>query len=112
MISGIGRNPDSSNTLPVLGASWSLFVLDGKVHYGGVNQEVKDKYVYTLTDWPFALFEVLYSALGEQFDRTSIKLKFFIQVMKPEEGVVVNHPSVEHDKISELLLREHGVTRS
>lgn len=112
MISGIGRNSGSSDTLPESAASWSLLVLEGKLHYGGVNQEVKDKYVYTLTDWPFALFEVLYSALGEEFDRASIKLKFFIQVMKPEEGIVVNHPSVEHDKIAELLLREHGVTRS
>ncbi|CZV49442.1 hypothetical protein [Enterobacter hormaechei] len=112
MISGIGLNPDSSNTHPVSGASWSIIVFDGKVHYGGVNQEVKDKYVYTLLDWPFVLFEVLYSALGEEFDRTSIKLKFFIQVIKPEEGIIANHPSVEHEKIAELLLSEHGVTIS
>ncbi|SAE41789.1 Uncharacterised protein [Enterobacter hormaechei] len=112
MMSGFGRDPDSNNILTESGASWAIFVYDGKVHYGGVNQEIRDKFVYTLSDWPFVLFEVLYSALGEEFDRTSIKLKFFIQVMNSGEDFVVNYPSVEHEKVSELLLREHGVTIS
>lgn len=112
MMSGFGRNHDSSNPLPGSRASWGIFVYDGKIHYSGVNQEVKDKYVYTLSDWPFVLFEVLYSALGEKFDRTSIKLKFFIQVIKSEEGIVENYPSVDHEYVSELLLNKYGITRS
>ncbi|MEP8538601.1 hypothetical protein ACMGGX_05750 [Enterobacter sp. BNK-29] len=112
MMSGFGRNADFSNTLSESGASWAIFVSDGKINYGGVNQEVKDKYVYTLSDWPFVLFEVLYSALGEEFDRTSIKLKFFIQIMNSGEDFVVNYPSVDHEKVAELLLNQHGVSRN
>ncbi|WOI84504.1 MULTISPECIES: hypothetical protein [Enterobacteriaceae] len=112
MMSGFGRAPDTNNIRQESGASWTIYVNDGKIHYGGINQETRDKYVYTLSDWPFVLFEVLYSAIGEEFDRTSIKLKFVIQVSNTGEDFVVNYPSVEHEKITELLLHEHGVTRS
>lgn len=111
MMSGVGRNHDSSNTLQESGASWGIIVSNGKIYYTGVNQEVKDKFVYTLSDWPFVLFEVLYSALGEEFDRTSIKLKFFIEVMKPEEDIVERYTSVEHGHVTALLLHNYGITR-
>lgn len=112
MMSGFFRKTDSGNTSQKSGASWSIFVTDGKIHYGGVNQEVRDKYVYTLSDWPFVLFEVLYSALGEEFDRTSIKLKFVIQVSNSGEDFIVRYPSVDHEKVAELLLHNHGITSS
>jgi hypothetical protein len=79
-----------------------FFVSDGKVNYSGVNQEVKDKYVYTLSDWPFVLFEVLYSALGEEFDRTSIKLKFFIKVINTDESTIEYYSSVAHEDVTAL----------
>ena len=112
MMSGFGRNPDFSNPLSETGASWGIFVSDGKVNYSGVNQEVKDKYVYTLSDWPFVLFEVLYSALGEEFDRTSIKLKFFIKVINTDESTMEYYSSVAHEDVTALLLHKYGITKN
>jgi hypothetical protein len=74
--------------------------------------EVKDKYVYTLSDWPFVLFEVLYSALGEEFDRTSIKLKFFIKVINTDESTIEYYSSVAHEDVTALLLHKYGITKN
>lgn len=108
MMSSFVRNINSTATLPETGACWGIYVNKGKVHYGGVHQEQTDKYVYTLSDWPFILFEVLYLALGEEFDRTTIKLKFFIQIMDD----AIFYPSVEHEYVNDTLKQRHGITRS
>lgn len=59
------------------GASWTVWISDGKVYYGS-NHESDSKHVFHTQDWPFVLFEVLYSAIGRKFDRTKIKLKFSV----------------------------------
>ncbi|PQZ67642.1 hypothetical protein CQ050_17410 [Achromobacter sp. MYb9] len=64
-------------------ASWLAAVTaSGLVQCGGSHHERRgSKYgliSYTVSDWPFVLFEVLYSAIGVPFSRTSIKLNFFI----------------------------------
>ncbi|GFM90405.1 hypothetical protein [Pseudomonas cichorii] len=59
------------------GASWTVWVSDGKVYYGS-SQEGDSKHVFSTQGWPFVLFEVLYSAIGKKFDRTEINLKFSV----------------------------------
>lgn len=97
-----------SKELPSDGASWGIYIYDGEIHYGGVHQDQDKTHVYTLTDWPFVLFEVLYAALGEEFDRTSIKLKFFIQSFEGER--IRGQRSVEHALVREVLKRDFGIS--
>ena len=93
---------------PSDGASWGINIIDKKIHYGGVHQDQDNRYVYTLSDWPFVLFEVLYAALGEEFDRTTIKLLFFIQVF---EGKHLRfYSSVEHAQVRTVLKHDFGIT--
>lgn len=87
-------------------ASWMISISDGKPVYMCGLQEVEcdgeDKvyYVVTAYDWPFLLFEVLYSAIGVSFDRTDIKLSF--QVRKASLDHVLYWPFVEHKAIRSL----------
>lgn len=66
------------------GASWSVIIRGCKVIYLGVHQEhFKEKdgaNVYTLSDWPFVLFETLYAAIDLPFDRTNINLAFQVHI--------------------------------
>lgn len=69
--------------------SWVASIKKSKLSYWGVNQEViklksGGANVFSIKDWPFTLFEVLYIALGIPFERTTIKLKFQVMVHHPE----------------------------
>ncbi|WP_342066943.1 hypothetical protein [Achromobacter kerstersii] len=65
-------------------ASWLAYVSGSGVvvQCGGTHVERKASdyglVSYSISDWPFVLFEVLYSAIGVQFSRSVIKLKFVI----------------------------------
>jgi len=59
------------------GPSWTVWISGGKAYYGS-NHEGDSKHVFSTQDWPFVLFEVLYSAIGRRFDRTKINLKVSI----------------------------------
>jgi len=71
------------------GSSWGAIFNDSRLSYMGVHREYEklksgDEYVYTISDWPFILFETLYSAIDIEFDRININLKF--QVMISSKG--------------------------
>ncbi len=70
-------NNFSENQSQPAGGSWTIWILGGHVSYGS-SLEHEPKHTFTTRDWPFVLFEVLYSAIGKQFDRTNINLKFSI----------------------------------
>jgi len=90
------------------GSSWAVMIRDSRLSYWGVHQEhvpLKSggAYVYTAADWPFILFEVLYSAIEVQFDRTLIKLNFqvrFINSKMPETVGVWD--GVEHSRLKDF----------
>lgn len=76
------------------GSSWFVMVMNGKLSYMSKNQERKPigtggYYVFDVGAWPFVLFGVLYAAIGIQFDRTSIKLKFQVQIFHDGENKIV-----------------------
>lgn len=69
--------------------SWVASIRESKLSYWGVNQEAiklnsGGANVFSINDWPFILFEVLYIALGIPFQRTSIKLKFQVMLHYPD----------------------------
>lgn len=94
----------SDPNIPKCGA-WIVEIRDNQLHYWGANQEhviSKDNgaYVYTLSDWPFCLFEVLHFAIGRKFDRTSINLRFQVRLFDsrfPTKVGILN--SVEHSAL-------------
>lgn len=65
-MSALGRNYQAT---AVEGASWPVMIHGTSVQYGGSHQEQQSKYAFSISDWPFALFEVLYAVIGEAFDR-------------------------------------------
>lgn len=66
-------------------ASWMAMLEDGEVRYWGVHSErvpyKTGHYVYSLGQWPFVLFEVLYEAINIPFDITNIDLKFYLWIL-------------------------------
>jgi hypothetical protein len=84
------------------GSSWTVAIRDEKLSYWGVHHEHEPlntggAYVYTISDWPFVLFEVLYEAIGLSFERTSIKLRFHVQFFSSARPKVVgSYAVVEH----------------
>jgi hypothetical protein len=90
------------------GASWVAFVRDGRLHYGGVqqdrvNRKDGDAYVYTVSGWPFALFESLYEAIGIPFDVTSIKLMFHVKLFHSKHpDHVYTYKSIPHAKLKNV----------
>jgi hypothetical protein len=94
--------------LPSNGACWGIYIRKGKITYAGNHSDHTNTYYYSLSDWPFVLFEVLYAALGEKFDRTTIKLKFFIQSF--DEECPYFFSSVEHALVSKVLKDHFGIS--
>ena len=94
------------------GSSWGAWIKDSHLSYLGVHQEyvpIKSggAYVYSVSDWPFVLFEVLYKAIDVPFDRTSIKLLFQVYFEnKSNPGVVGFLDRVEHSMLKDYLALE------
>lgn len=91
--------------------SWAAIISDSKLSYLGAHQEpilLKSggANVFTLQDWPFVLFEVLYSALGISFERTSIKLKFQVMVTHPNNLYHKWIDEVDHSSLLDFRLFE------
>lgn len=83
------------------GSSWAVMIDNKKILYMGSHQEHEKvstggAYVYTISGWPFVLFETLYAALGMVFDRTSINLKFRVRVFSDDRGTVTNYNGIDH----------------
>jgi len=94
------------------GSSWGAMIRDSRLSYFGVHQEhapIKSggAYVYTVSDWPFVLFEVLYKAIDVPFERTSIKLLFKVQFLNKSKPDVVGYlDRVEHSLLKDYLTLE------
>lgn len=85
------------------GASWGVSIIENKA-YSPSHQVYEKKYVYDLREWPFVLFEVLYAAINEKFERTQIKLNMYI--FDPYKG---STPSIAHADLPEILKKKYGV---
>lgn len=102
----------STPTISKLGkdnsSSWLAKVENSKLSYLGGPYETKllnngGAYYYSLNQWPFVLFEVLYAAIGVPFDRTSIRLKFRVMCFNnANPGVVVNLDGVDHELLKDV----------
>ena len=103
-MSQLANNSRSETDEPISGASWGVFVF-GDVALYGQHHDQNSKYVYDLIDWPFVLFEVLYSAMNEVFDRTQIKLRMYI--FDQNKGFI---PSIDHSNLPDILEKHSGVT--
>lgn len=102
-----------SSSTPVLsnfrgsnGASWAVEIRDSTLQYWGVHHEhVPSKsggvYGYSIRDWPFVLFDVLYAAIGIAFERTSIKLMFQVLFFN----------SASQSKVGRLARVEHQLLK-
>jgi hypothetical protein len=90
------------------GPSWTAWISDDKLTYLGCHQEqvplkTGGAYAYTTNDWPFVLFEVLYDAIGQSFERTSIKLKFHVQFFSSARpNIVGSRAVVEHQNLKDF----------
>jgi len=103
-----------SSSIPLLsdiysskGSSWAAEIRDGQLFYWGVHQEHESlksggAYVYTINDWPFVLFEVLYGVIGVPFERTSIKLKFKVRLFSSATEIVGVKDGVEHSRLKDF----------
>ncbi|WP_447981800.1 hypothetical protein [Achromobacter kerstersii] len=87
-----------SNPVPkdVPVAAWSALVPRSKVvRLGGIHEDRRGSKLFSVSDWPFVLFEVLYSAIDIRFDRTSINLRYCVtDGSDPESGTWRIFPSV------------------
>lgn len=112
IMNGFGREADAISVALQNDASWGVFVFEGKVSYGLIRsqQRMDNKYVVSVSDWPFVLFEVLYAAIGESFDRTQIRLRFFLFAQGADLPGVFYLPAVAHKDLSSTLERKLGVT--
>lgn len=97
------------------GSSWAAEIRDARLTYWGIDTEyVRLKtggvHVLSVKEWPFVLFEVLYSTIGVAFERTSIKLRFqvrFFNSAEPSRVVTLN--GVEHEHLKDVRTLEHYV---
>lgn len=97
-----------SSSVPMLsergftnGSSWGVMIRNYKLFYMGSHQEHDNistggAYVYSISDWPFALFESLYEAIEIDFERTSIDLRFRVMVYADNESTVTTYNDVKH----------------
>ncbi|MGE4268324.1 MAG: hypothetical protein AB7F25_12890 [Deferribacterales bacterium] len=91
-------------------SSWIAWIKNSKLQYVTTHQEhvkcesKEGANVFTIQDWPFILFEVLYSALGISFDRTTIKLKFQVQVESTNGSYITYYSCVEHNDLKDVKL--------
>ncbi|GAB7530607.1 hypothetical protein PS3A_30180 [Pseudomonas sp. 3A(2025)] len=88
-------------------ASWGFFVHEGKALPFGIEQQKRGRYLYETSDLVFVLFEVLYETIGEKFDRSDIKINFFI--FSIENGFC---PLVASKDLDECLKLEFNAARS
>lgn len=100
------------------GSSWAAEIRDSRLSYWGIDSEsvplaTGGAYFYSVREWPFVLFEVLYSAIGVTFERTSIRLKFQVRFFNSSEPLkVVTLDGVEHALLKDIhSLEEYAWTK-
>lgn len=81
-------------------------IYNSKLIYEGVHQEHTKlpeggAYCYSISDWPFILFETLYDAIKVQFDRTEINLTFQVEVWHENENKVTTYNGVKHKNLKD-----------
>lgn len=84
-------------------AAWVAQIRDSKLHYLGLHQEYEPKasvgaYCYSISNWPFILFEAIYAAIGISFHKTEINLKFQVLLFnsRRHEGKLGRMDNVDH----------------
>jgi len=98
----------SSTPFAMWNESWVVEIRNETLRYWGCQQDVVPResggaYVFTISDWPFVLFEVLYSAIGLEFDRTSINLKFHVRFMDSARPHVIGRlDGIEHSRLRDF----------
>lgn len=88
------------------GSSWAVMIQNKRISYLGSHQEHEKvstggAYVYTVNNWPFALFESLYAALGLTFDRTSISLQFRAMMFSDDKSTITTYNNVAHKHLKD-----------
>lgn len=87
--------------------SWKVMIEDTRLLYFSGHQEIEHLKTggvraYSVTDWPFVLFETLHSALGSNFHRTDINLKFSVMLRRSSVSDVVITAEVSHDQLKDF----------
>lgn len=87
--------------------SWMAKLEDGKITYWGVHEDREKHgsghYVYSLNQWPFVLFQVLYEAIKIPFDVTDIDLKFYLLVINSSNNTSMRIPYLSHSEFKKNL---------
>lgn len=87
-----------------VGAAWRAFIRKDKLEYANGHQDLvgdgrNGKYVFQFDNWPFILFEALYSAIGETFEAQDIDLKFLVNVFSDNHLKHVEINDVDHKSL-------------
>lgn len=99
--------PIASEHVVQNGSSWGAIFKDSRLFYMGVHQEHEKLQsgganVYTVSDWPFILFETLYSSIGIKFDRTNINLTFQVKVFSKDKSYRTTYDGVSHKYLKDF----------
>ncbi len=89
-------------------AAWVAEIRNSKLNYWGVHQEyephgIVGAYCYSISNWPFVLFEAIYAAIDMPFDRTDINIKFQVKFKDEEKVYAIDLP---HKKLKDIKLLE------
>lgn len=87
--------------------SWKAVIEDSRLFYLSGNYEMErlkngGVYLYAISAWPFVLFETLHAALGSNFHRTDINLKFSVQLQQSSVPNAVITTEVSHDQLKDF----------
>lgn len=99
--------PMTSEHVVQNGSSWGAIFNDSRLSYMGVHQEHEKlesggANVYTISDWPFILFETLYSAIGIKFDRININLTFQVRIFSKDISSTTIYDGVAHKYLKDF----------
>mgnify|MGYP006898466576 CR=1 FL=1 len=88
--------------------SWKVMIEDSRLFYLSGHQEIErlktgGARAYSVAAWPFVLFETLHAALGSNFHRTDINLKFSVMLRRSSVPAAVITAEVSHDQLKDFL---------
>lgn len=102
-IFGNETNPELANKPR---ASWGFFVGEGIIAPWSSNRQRQGNFLYSSNDLIIVLLELLYNAIGEEFNQDDLNINFFIFSSK---GVFF--PLVPSKDLDTVLKSNFGVTR-
>lgn len=87
--------------------SWKVMIEDSRLFYLSGHQEIErlktgGVRAYSVAAWPFVLFETLHSALGSNFHRTNINLKFSVMLRRSSVPATVITTEVSHNQLKDF----------